>query len=220
MREKSFTLKNRSGIAIEMAIGYTVVIFALCAILTTVTVSTRIRDRRMSDNSSEYFMLDQAGEYFVKAVEKMGAGNDSLSEAYYNETLEEVTSQQTNVKNIYADNLKNYTDLLTNYKIDVFQRTTDDGNNRFTMKIWDKAEYEGASEPTAVTPKLLVSVERVVHNRNVEYKIINWSNQENKQVKYLDGDTKIDKYSPHWGWLIALLLLMLSVVIICVICLI
>ncbi len=220
MKEKFCFLKNRKGIAIEMAIGYTVVVFALCAILTTVTATTRIRDRRMSDNSSEYFMLDQAGEYFVKAVEKMGAGNDSLSEAYYNETLEEVASQQNNIKNIYSNNLKNYTNLLTNYQVDVFQRTTADGNNRFTMKIWDKAEYEATADKEAVTPKLLVSVERVVHNRNVEYKIINWSNQENKQAKYLDGDIKIDKYSPHWGWLLALLLLTLTVVIICVICLI
>ena len=222
MKQNHFFAKNRKGVAIELAIGYTVVIFALCAILTTVSVSTRLRDRRISNQSNEYFLLDQAGEYFVKSVEKMGAGEDALSQDYKTQTEKPYKDmmEQYEKDSAAGKDLKNIVDLSTDYKFDFLQSTINQYTNRFTMKVFNKQEYDETENKSLLTPMLIVSVERHVDGRNVDYKIINWSNQENQQERYYDAKTPIDKNSKNWGWLIGLFLLIIVVVTVCVICLI
>lgn len=213
---------NKKGIAIELAIGFMVVTFALCTILTTVSLSTRIRDKNISEKANEYFMLDQAGDYFVKAVEKMGEmGEDgTFSEAYKKSVEDEIKDEQ---KELAA--LSKYTvDLSQTYTIKLFEQDKlNVDSHRFTMKIWNKKEFEAQEAITAgsglnLPPLLIVSVDRTKIGRNVEYNITNWSDQTNQKETYVDATREID-HNSAWWWLFLLLTgLMLTTVLICIIC--
>lgn len=56
------------GVALELAISFLTLVFALCLILTTVTMGIYQQNRKMEHWSAQRFALDQIGEDFVIAV--------------------------------------------------------------------------------------------------------------------------------------------------------
>lgn len=244
--KKPMMTRNKRGISIEMAIGFMLVIFALCAVITTVTISMRARDRRVTEQSNDYFVLDQLGEYFVKAIQNMGS-NPDFSDEVARQTAVDLNfiKEEDAFKSVDESQVEKFKvqiffdDVTDNYKN---AASTDSLlATRFTMRIWDKEDYEAAyqtnfaqtgSEEAADTyamdsndPVLIVSVDRVYEVTNTvgfaQYIITNWSDQENQQSKYIEAKNPVDKKNSnrkfHGLWLFLLLVVVVALVAVAII---
>ena len=236
---------NKRGVSIEMAIGFMLIIFALCAVITAITVSLRARDRRVSEMSNDYFMLDQMGDYFVKAVQNMGssdtlsdeeareAARDFIEDDAYSTLVDESQVDKFKVQVFYEDVTEGH---RTSANADTLAAAT-----RFTMRIWDKEDYEAdynsvlaqsgsesAADSYAMSnndPLLIVSIDRIYEitdtMRFAQYEIINWSDQENQQSQYLEAKNPVDKKTSgrnfHGLWLFLLLVIVVVVAVVAVI---
>ena len=167
MEQRNKILKNKRGVSIEMAIGFMLIIFALCAAITAVTLSMRARDRRTAQMTNDYFSLDQMGESFVNAVRNMGA---SANQNVSSEDAEKaVTDYLNSIKDTPKEGEESDADepqidseaqrILEKYTYKVFYTpfedkfvystkgtervlTTTITHTRFSMKIWAKDEFE------------------------------------------------------------------------------
>lgn len=63
---KNRVRRNRRGIAIELALSMMVIVFGLCALMTTVVVYSRSQSRRANARFETYAAVDTLGEQFVK----------------------------------------------------------------------------------------------------------------------------------------------------------
>lgn len=64
---KNRVRRNRRGIAIELALSMMVIVFGLCALMTTVVVYSRSQSRRANTRFETYAAVDALGEQFVNA---------------------------------------------------------------------------------------------------------------------------------------------------------
>ena len=67
---KNRPFRNRRGIAIELALSMMVIVFGLCALMTTVVVYSRNQSRRANTRFETYAAVDALGEQFVNAQKK------------------------------------------------------------------------------------------------------------------------------------------------------
>lgn len=68
------TLKNRRGIAIESAITFMVIIFAMVTIIGTVAAFSSLDRRRADSDFAENVTIENIGEQFAKNPGKFAAG--------------------------------------------------------------------------------------------------------------------------------------------------
>ncbi len=71
--------RNR-GVAIEMALSMLVLVFALCTLLVTFTLSSRSESKQLGKALEQKAMLDQVGEDFLYHVKKNTVGTDFKSD--------------------------------------------------------------------------------------------------------------------------------------------
>ena len=82
-------LKSRRGVALENAILFMILLFSLCALLTTLTVIGHNRLKLENNAQLRNAEIDQIGEDYIYSLK---SGDDSLSKyigKYYYEIIEE-----------------------------------------------------------------------------------------------------------------------------------
>lgn len=69
-------IKSKRGVAIESAVMLLLVVFSLCALMTTLCVAARKVDRDGFDKLKQEAEVDEIGEAFVKSGNKSGFSLD------------------------------------------------------------------------------------------------------------------------------------------------
>lgn len=121
-------LKSRRGVALENAILFMILLFSLCALLTTLTVIGHNRLKLENNAQLRNAEIDQIGEDYIYSLK---SGDDSLSKyigKYYYEIIEE--------NNVSALTVWGGTDKETDSVILYIEaEKTVDGNGNETVSI-------------------------------------------------------------------------------------
>lgn len=158
--------KHNKGIAIESAMGFMVVIFALCSIIITFSLSMRSKSKKTTDEVSLGFSVDQIGENFVQGLHSGQLGTESESQ-----TPGSATPGKGNWEKLSG----------INYGVRI---DGDDTKGIYTLRLvnWDKIPENGSYNGLY---DLIVTAQLIGNNNNV--KVINWSTNENKNSLIIAG---------------------------------
>ncbi|MBQ0098218.1 MAG: hypothetical protein KBS62_04715 [Oscillospiraceae bacterium] len=159
------TVKNKRGAALESAIGFMLVIFALCAMLVSVAVGAYKRNDRLINDTNDSFVLDQIGEHFLRAMEQNSTVDFTKS----------IISQDTDVRKGWFKYKIDDSDSSTMYAINMSGISEIKTGETYTMRValWDDITEDGElADPSDLL--LIVSAKKT----DKGYEVLNWSNRE------------------------------------------
>ena len=181
--------KNRRGAVIETAISFMLLMFALCAMTTTIAVSVKMRTDRTLDYSNVSYSLDQLGEYFLRALEGKST-IDFTKDA--SDAIDDDESPDRRGGWIKFINSPEDEDEPVIYGLN-FSYVKSDSSYIYTMRIvdWDKIAPDGSySEDDC---ELIVTAKYdqggMESQRDEKLEILNWSDS--------SIEVKADKYDPE-----------------------
>ena len=158
----------------EMAIVFMVVIFAFCAIITTVSFSAYSRNNSLVKYSNLEYSVDQMGEYFIRALR--GADTVNFTKDVVNQSKDVRGGW---VKFIYNDEGSNDADAL------VFGVNVNESENskRHTLRLamWNDVPTNGNVSNNNML--LIVTAEETATG----FTVVNWSNQALKYGESISG---------------------------------
>lgn len=161
-------LTSKKGAAIEMAISFGLIAFALCTALFTVVLSIGNKDTQTTTIINDSFVVDQIGEYFVRYV---GGGT-------FGEETEEAEGGEAGELPEMAE-LENGWLQYGHYILRIDVADIADNAKLHTMRLANLGEASKA-EPEA---RLIVTV----LENNGETSVVNWSNQSVETVVTRDA---------------------------------
>lgn len=159
------TVKNKRGAALESAIGFMLVIFALCAMLVSVAVGAYKRNDRLINDANDSYVLDQIGEHFLRAMEQNSTVDFTKS----------IISQDTDVRKGWFKYKIDDSDSSTMYAINMSGISEIKTGETYTMRValWDDITEDGElADPSDLL--LIVSAKKT----DKGYEVLNWSNRE------------------------------------------
>lgn len=182
------------GVALELAISFLALVFALCLILTTVTMGIYQQNRKMEHWSAQRFALDQIGENFVIAVRD----DDVYPPRGQNDDSEWVKCKGTDGRNYEARTLikKDQSgNMLTGKEIvSIHTMTVRDAQNPdMTLLV--------------VTVRKTIS-ESLIRSKTSTYEVLNWSTSDCS----VDSDTDNTEEWENRNWLSDLLTAIINIV--------
>lgn len=180
--------KNKKGSAIELAILFSIIIFAMCATITAIMFSMRSNDRVMTKASNSDFIVDQMGEYFIRAMKR------SSSVDFKKDVVDESKDVRGGwVKFIYdAEDSDNFPVFGVNVN-------HNDSNNTTTFRLAWWSQIDASGNLTVSNPLLIVTVKETSTATGSQLEILNWSNQ---TIKYNAKDLEVAKDTTFLSWLI------------------
>lgn len=159
------TVKNKRGAALESAIGFMLVIFALCAMLVSVAVGAYKRNDRLINDANDSYVLDQIGEHFLRALEQNSTVDFTKS----------IVSPDTDVRKGWFKYKIDDSDSSTMYAINMSGISEIKTGETYTMRValWDDITEDGElADPSDLL--LIVSAKKT----DKGYEVLNWSNRE------------------------------------------
>ena len=155
---KNKLIYSKNGAAIEIAVFFMVIVFTLCTIITTTSITVRSKDHEMVQRSNEDYVVDQIGEYFVRGI----TGNSSI------DFKKDIKDEKTDIRGGWVKFMGN--DTLT-YGINI---NTEENPTKTTMRLarWNHINADGTLKNTC-KPILILTVQA----KSDGWKIINWSDQ-------------------------------------------
>ncbi len=184
------TVKSKRGAALESAIGFMLVIFALCAMLVSVAVGAYKRNDRLINDTNDSYVLDQIGEHFLRAMEQNSTVDFTKS----------IVSSDTDVRKGWFKYKIDDSDSATMYAINMSGISEIKTGETYTMRValWDNITEDGElADPSDLL--LIVSAKKT----DKGYEVLNWSNRE---IKY--GDEKDEppaKNTSFLDWILGIL---------------
>ena len=173
MKQKHSFLKNNRGLAIEMAVSFMLVTFALCAILLTVAFNTTTRNKRVYNATNDYFTLDQLGEYFVRALET--DTTVKFTKDISDEDGEIYKDDPSKVRGGWFKYVNGEGSTSTEFALNMSGSNGGDSvkNGVYTLRVsyWENVPTNGKVKDEDLL--LIVSVQK----EGRKYKVVNWSNQ-------------------------------------------
>lgn len=180
-------LKKKKGSAIELAIVFMVLVFGMCAVITSIMFSMRSKDRIMTTESNNNFIIDQMGEYFIRAMKRSSSVDFK----------KDVKNESTDIRGGWVKFIYDAEDSKISPVFGVNVNHNDsNATTTFRLAKWDKVDASGNIKGA---PLLIVTVKEKSTAIGGQLEILNWSNQE---IKYNAKDLEVSKNTNFVTWLI------------------
>ena len=173
--------KRKKGAAIETAILFMVLVFAMCTLITSMMFSLRVQGQRTAEKTNEEFALDQIGDYFIRALQQ----NNTINFCKDAFVLDEDGAPTTES---IPENVRGGWILYKNGDVDYglnlnTSSTTEDWNGVSTLRIarWEDVKTDGTLKSEN---DLLLIVTAKKSGSKIE--ITNWSDREVTGKKDVD----------------------------------
>ena len=211
-------LKNKRGLAIEMAIAFMLVTFALCAMLLVIAFSASTRTRRSYVTANDFFTLDQLGEYFVRGIEENKTANFMKDIADEDGNIDK--DDPSKVRGGWFKYVNSSSTTGTEFGLNVSNGNQAQsssasavGNGTYTMRVtyWDKVGWDASAKKANVDEDDVLLIVTVCKQGDT-YTVTNWSNQLVQYTENAEDKPEAEDLS-FFEWLWRLLLRLLGFII-------
>lgn len=159
------SLQQKKGAAIEMAIVFMLVTFALCSMLVTVAFASTARNNYAYREANDRYVIDQIGEYFLRGLE----GNSTI------DFMQDVPDgHESDPAYVRGGWVRLNGEDSSGYGVNISGSGSIDSPGIFTLRIadWEFVSTDGIVKDQSAI-KLIVTVKKEVSGCT----ILNWSNQ-------------------------------------------